>query len=119
VLKLGFGTSDQIQIGSDDYKRSVSLHHEGTKDKVVFIREDWNAKHPVPTEINPPRNETTSKRIFEAASNVDRTKQEGCMNKIKIERAAKLHQEDMRHRSYNILSGATVEKKVWVNAMGD
>ena len=28
VLKLGLGTSDQMGIGSDLYKRSVSLHHE-------------------------------------------------------------------------------------------
>jgi hypothetical protein len=41
------------------------------------------------------------------------------MAKIKIERAAKLAKEDMRDRSYNILSGATVEKKVWVDAMGE
>lgn len=38
VIKLGLGTSEQVQIGSDLYKRSVSLHHEGVKDKVVFIR---------------------------------------------------------------------------------
>ena len=38
VIKLGHGTSEQVQIGSDLYKRSVSLHHEGVKDKVVFIR---------------------------------------------------------------------------------
>lgn len=34
--------------------------------------------------------ESTKSRIFEAASNVDRQKQEGCMPKIKIERAVKL-----------------------------
>lgn len=107
-----------MQIGSDLYKRSVSLHHEGVKDKVVFIHKDWNAKHTVPLEMNPPRTETTAKRIFEPADNVDRRKQEGCMAKIKIERADKLCKEDYRGRSYNILSGATVEKKVWVDAMG-
>ena len=40
------------------------------------------------------------------------------MAKIKIERADKLAKEDLRGRSYNILSGATIEKKVWVDAMG-
>ena len=106
-------------IGSDLHKRSVSLHHEDVQDKVVFIHKDWKAKNQVPLEANPPRTETTTKRIFEPANNVNRTKQEGCMAKIKIERAAKLAKEDMRDRSYNILSGATVEKKVWVDAMGE
>jgi hypothetical protein len=58
-------------------------------------------------------------RIFVPASNVDRHKEEGCMPKIKIERAAKLDREDTRGRSYNILSGAQIDKKVWLNAMGD
>jgi len=73
----------------------------------------------VPLEINPPRTETTQKRIFEPANNVDRKKQEGCMAKIKIERAVKLQKEDYRGRSFNILSGATIDKKVWVDAMGE
>lgn len=41
------------------------------------------------------------------------------MNKIKIERALKLSQEDSRGRSYNILSGSVVEPKVWISAMGE
>ena len=41
------------------------------------------------------------------------------MNKIKIERAAKLEVEDKRNRNFNVLSGATIDKKVWMNAMGD
>lgn len=53
------------------------------------------------------------------ASNVDRKKEEGCMAKIKIERAAKLDVEDKRNRSFNILSGAAIDKKVWLNSMGD
>ncbi len=52
------------------------------------------------------------------ASNVDRKKEEGCMPKLKIERAEKLFNEDVRGKTYNILSGAVVDKKVWVNAMG-
>lgn len=86
---------------------------------MVFISRDWKAKHAVPLSVNPPRMESTTARIFVPASNVDRKKEEGCMNKIKIERATKLSKEDMRGRSYNILSGATVDAKVWVNAMGD
>ena len=67
---------------------------------------------------NPPRLEQTQSRIFVPASNVDRKKQEGCMNKIKIERTAKLVQEDHRHNTYNILSGASLDNRVWANAMG-
>ena len=118
-LALGMGTSDQVQISSPDFKRTESLHHQGTKDEVVFIHKDWKAKHSVPLEINPPRMETTQARIFEHASNVDRKKQEGCMAKIKIERANKLDKEDVRGRSFNILTGATTDRSVWVDAMGD
>jgi len=63
--------------------------------------------------------QTTQERIFVPASNVDRKKEEGCMAKIKIERAAKLDIEDKRNRSFNILSGAAIDKKVWLNSMGD
>ena len=63
--------------------------------------------------------QTTMQRLFVAASNVDRKKEDGCMNKIKIERAAKLDVEDKRNRSFNILSGATIDKKVWLHSMGD
>lgn len=106
-------------MGSEQYKRSGSLHHDGVRDPVVFIGHDWKTKAQVPTEYNPPRMETTQDRIFVAASNVDRKKEEGCMAKIKIERAAKLDIEDRRQRSFNILNGATINRKVWMNSMGD
>lgn len=41
------------------------------------------------------------------------------MNKIKIERTTKLDVEDRRGKSFNILTGACVESKVWVNSMGE
>ena len=63
--------------------------------------------------------QTTMQRLFVPASNVDRKKEDGCMNKIKIERAAKLDIEDKRNRGFNILSGATIDKKVWLHSMGD
>ena len=107
-----------MPVGSTDYKRSVSLHHENTKDSIVVMHRDWKSKHQVPCEVNPPRMENTHSRIFVAANNVDRKKQDGCMNKIKIERAAKLDKEDTRS-NFNILSGAKPDKRVWVNAMGD
>ena len=40
------------------------------------------------------------------------------MAKIKIERTAKLDAEDKRGKQYDILSGATIDRKVWVNSMG-
>jgi hypothetical protein len=61
----------------------------------------------------------THERIFVAASNVERKKEEGCMAKIKIERTAKLAQEDRRGKTYNILTGATMDNKVWLNSMGN
>ena len=63
--------------------------------------------------------ETTNQRIFVPSSNVDRKKDEGCMNKIKIERAVKLDKEDHREIKYNILSGIQIDKKVWINAMDE
>jgi len=60
----------------------------------------------------------THKRIFVAASNVERKKEEGCMPKIKIERTAKLAKEDQRGRTFNILTGASIDNKVWLDAMG-
>ena len=68
--------------------------------------------------ICPPRSQTTKERLFVAASNVDRRKEEGCMNKIKIERTAKLDGEDRRGKSYNIVTGAVNDRAVWVNSMG-
>lgn len=117
-MKLGFGTSEQVPVGDSKYKRSESLHHAGKKDRTVDIHETWKNKFAVPLECNPPRTESTQQRIFVAASNVDRKKEEGCMNKIKIERVQKLVKEDTRGRTYDILSGAATSDKVWINAMG-
>jgi hypothetical protein len=117
-LKLGFGTSEQIQVSGPEFKRSESLHHPGKADRTVDINPAWKSKHSVPPECNPPRTETTHQRIFVPASNVERKKEEGCMNKIKIERAQKLVREDQRGRSFNILSGHATTDKVWINAMG-
>ena len=105
-------------MSSDTFKRLETLHHQGTLDKVVDIHDKWKSKHSVPAEANPPRSEPTHNRIFVAADNVDRRRQEGCMNKIKIERTDKLVREDRRERSFNILSGHTIDDKVWINSMG-
>jgi len=68
--------------------------------------------------VCPARLTPTHKRIFVPASNVERKKEEGCMAKIKIERTAKLAKEDQRGRSFNILTGASIDNKVWLGAMG-
>lgn len=126
------GTSEQIEIGSKDQKRTTSLHHKhayvkeeqsnlkvkSKEEPVIVIADTWHRKKQVSPEHNPPRAETTQARLFEPANNVDRKKQDGCMNKIKIERAVKLDIEDRRGKSYDVLSGANVEKSVWVGAMG-
>jgi len=51
----------------------------------------------------------TQERIFVPASNVERKKEEGCMPKIKIERTAKLAREDQRGKTFNILTGASID----------
>jgi len=40
------------------------------------------------------------------ASNVTRLPEEGCMKKLKIERAVKLQLEDSKGKSYNIITGS-------------
>lgn len=55
VMKLGMGTSDHIQFGSNEYKRTDSLHHEGVKDNVIIISKDWKSKGIVSTELSPSR----------------------------------------------------------------
>jgi len=118
VLSLGMGTSDQLVIGSPEHKRTVTLHQESKPDQVVVYASDWKNKKQVDPSCNPPRMQTTFKRIFEPASNVDRTKEEGCMNKIKIERMAKLDKEDRRGNGYNIVTGENLKPQVWVSSMG-
>lgn len=41
------------------------------------------------------------------------------MPKLKIERVAKLELEDKRDRGFNIITGAVVNKNVWLNTLGD
>lgn len=60
------------------------------KEPIVIYSDTFKTKRQVSPECNPPRLETTKARLFEPADNVDRKKQDGCMNKIKIERAVKL-----------------------------
>lgn len=109
------GTSDQVCIGSLDAKRSTTLHSKGNLEKVVNIAENWKAKSPVKDSRF--HQFSSQQRIFEPASNVNREKEDGCMNKIKIERSMKLRQEDIKGRKrFDIVSGAEQPDEVWVKS---
>lgn len=85
IVSLGMGTSDQIDVSDPALKRTSTLHKAGAPDKVVEIADHWKSLGRVPDSVK-----DTHKRIFVPASNVNREKEEGCMNKIKIERSIKL-----------------------------
>ena len=109
------GTSDQVGIGSTDAKRSTTLHSKGNLEKVVNIAENWKAKSPVKDSRF--HNFSSQQRIFEPASNVNREKEDGCMNKIKIERSIKLRDEDFKGRKrFDIVSGAEQKDDVWIKS---
>ena len=62
-------------------KRSTSLHNN-TPEVIVDISDKW--KHRA-MPYKPHDNESTFKRIFVAASNIERNAEDGCMKKIKIQ----------------------------------
>jgi len=62
------GTSDHIQVGSNTYKRTDSLHHEGVRDNVIMISKDWKSKGLVSTEFSPSRMQSTHEKIFATPS---------------------------------------------------
>lgn len=110
------GTSEQLPVSSVDYKRVTSLHKEGKKDPVIILDSKWKSKAQVQPALCPPRLQTTKERLFMPPSAVVSrapTKEDGCMPKVKIERTLKLDQEDRRQKSFNIISGVTVESKQW------
>ena len=71
VLSLGMGTSDQMTIGSPEFKRKVSLHHEDKEDEVVSISRDWKSKARVERDSYVDA-ETTHDRLFSPAKLTDR-----------------------------------------------
>lgn len=107
------GSSNQLDISCDSIKRSSSLHKHGQVDQVVEIVDNWKSLGKVPEA-----RKNTQQRIFEPASNVNRVKEEGCMNKIKIERSMKLRDEEMRGRKFNPITGTT-DKEEWTRSYGD
>ena len=112
------GTSNQLDIGSPDAKRSVTLHSKGHPEKVVSISDNWKSKNTVKDCRF--HNFSSHQRLFEPASNVDRTKEDGCMNKLKIERSIKLRQEEFKGRKkYDIVSGVEQKDEAWIGSFGD
>jgi len=107
------GTSNQMDVSGDQIKRTSSLHRKGDPDKVIEIVDTWKSKKQIPEA-----RKNSHERIFEPASNVNRQKEEGCMNKIKIERSVKLRDEEIRGRKFNILTGAT-DKESWKDCFGE
>ena len=84
---------------------------------MVEIADTWKSKNVVKgsriKEFN------SFQRLFEPADNVDRKSEDGCMKKIKIERSAKLRQEDTRgHNHFDIISGKSHTDQYWIKAFG-
>jgi len=98
-------------------KREGTLHSKGKPEKVVHISETWKSKSPVKDCRF--TNFDSHQRLFVPASNVNREKEDGCMNKLKIERSIKLRTEDFKNRkNYDIVSGAEVKDSAWINSFG-
>ena len=64
------------------------MHSKGKADKVVDMTDAWKSKGAVRNSDIKKFN--THERLFKPADNVARQKEDGCMNKIKIERSIKL-----------------------------
>ena len=105
-IKTCFGTSAQLSIGSEDFKRTTSLFGE-KPEKLVDIHETWKNKGNVPGSQS---SLDTYRRIYVPASNINRDPEDGCMKKIKIERSMKLDREDLRNRTVNLLTNNEAEK---------
>jgi hypothetical protein len=61
----------------------------------------------------------TYSRFAVPASNVNREEEDGCMKKIRIERSLKLRREDMRGRSFNLLSNTEMAEEDWLGSFGN
>ena len=111
------GTSQQMDVGSTKIKRFSSLYSKGAPEKIVSVDEKWKSKGPV--RNNSIKYFNTHQRLFIPANNVDPEKEEGCMNKIKIERSLKLREEDFKNRpKYDIVSGRPSDDSAWINSFG-
>lgn len=114
-IKTCFGTSAQLSISSDNFKRTTSLFGQ-KPEAIVDIHEKWKSKHSVQGSQS---QLDTHRRIYVPASNVERQPEDGCMKKIRLERSMKLRQEDLRSRDTNIITNNQEDKNVWLNSFGE
>ena len=104
-----------MPVGSETYKRTKSLLQ--TKPEVVLdIGDKW--KHKSPVKDNMLKTLNSYQRIYEAASNIDRQPEDGCMKKIRIERSLKLRKEDFRNRTFNPITNNAEDDASWLQSYG-
>ena len=90
-----------MSIGSNAFKRTASLYAQ-IPERLIDIHETWKKRHPVPGSQS---SLDTHKRQVVPASNTNREPEDGCMKKVRIERALKQRKEDCRERDFNIIGG--------------
>ena len=105
-----------MPVTSDTWKRSTSLLPVGKPETVIDLGDKWKHRHIVPGSI---AELDTRRRIYEPASNIDRTAEDGCMKKIKMERSMKLRKEDFRAKSTNVVTNNVEPEGVWHNSFGE
>ena len=94
-------TEETVQESKN--KRNVSVAGKNSE-QIVDLSSNWKSKNRVDKSLI--KQQSSYERIFIPASSVERKKEDGCMNKLKIERANKLRHEDVKNRTnYNILTG--------------
>ena len=100
------GTSSQMPVSTDQYKRTTSLLNPDAE-TVVDISDKWKKKHTVKgsSSFN-----NTHERIYVPASNIERSPEDGCMKKILFERSLKLRKEDTRDKDYCIIRNGQAEE---------
>ena len=119
IAELGvfFGSSSQLPIGSETFKRTKSLL-QTKPEHVIDINDLWKKKAQVPGAFGSLASVDTYSRFCVPASNVDRKQEDGCMKKIRLERSLKLRREDARGRSYNILTNNNQFESDWLSSFG-
>lgn len=93
-----------------DNKRDITLFK--SPEKTVDIVDVWKTK----SRGSIPRLNNTHEKLFVPVSNVTRQKEDGCMNKIKVERVYKLREEETKGRQFNIISGIGETEKKWLGS---
>ena len=112
------GTSDQMPIGPEDLKRSSTLHRGDKPDPVIDLHEDWKFMRKVSPQYCTPRLENSFQKIFGQASSVDGVQQDGCLPKLRLDRAVLLEREDKRGRRHDLINGQPLDRNVWVGTFG-